>query len=69
MLNIKTKDEEAKPDIQVHLFDYYSEFILENKNATVTFHKRMRDELNIDDSKKLKDQLEIDKAEIEELIY
>ncbi|MCK5029281.1 MAG: bifunctional riboflavin kinase/FMN adenylyltransferase [Bacteroidales bacterium] len=69
MLNIKTKDEEAKPDIQVHVFDYYSEFVLENKNATVTFHKRMRDELNIDDSKKLKDQLEIDKAEIEELIY
>ena len=69
MLNVKTKDENAKPDIQVHVFDYYSEFILENKYATITFHKRMRDELNIDNSKKLKDQLEIDKKEIEELIY
>lgn len=69
MLNVKTKEEDSKPDIQVHLFDYYSEFILENKNATVSFHKRMRNELNIDDSKKLKNQLEIDKNEIEELIY
>ena len=69
MLNIKTKDEDTKPDIQVHLFDYYSEFILENKTATVTFHKRMRDEICIDNSKILKDQLEIDKKEIEELIY
>lgn len=69
MLNVKTNDEESKPDIQVHLFDYYSEFILENKTATVTFHKRMRDEICSADSKILMDQLEIDKREIEELIY
>jgi riboflavin kinase / FMN adenylyltransferase len=69
MLNIKTKDADSKPDIQLHIFEYSSEINLENKNVTVTFHKRMRDELNIDDSKKLKDQLDIDKAEIEELIY
>jgi riboflavin kinase/FMN adenylyltransferase len=40
MLNVKTKDEESKPDIQVHVFDYYSEFVLENKKATDYFPQK-----------------------------
>lgn len=67
MLNIKTLD--GNCSIQVHLFDYDSNYTLINKKVTITFHKRMRDELQINNSKNLKIQLEKDKKEIKELIY
>jgi len=69
MLNIKHAAEENNPSIQVHLFEYDSNFNLTAKEATVTFHKRMRNELRLEDSDRLKLQLVKDKAEIEELIY
>ncbi len=69
MLNIKTFKGSNFPSIQIHLFDYDSNFNLRNKEATITFHKRMRDELQLDDPQSLKVQLEKDKEEIEELIY
>lgn len=69
MLNIKTFKDSSFPSIQVHLFDYDSNFNLREKEATITFHKRMRNELQLGDTHKLKLQLEKDKEEIEELIY
>ncbi|HAF29245.1 MAG TPA: riboflavin biosynthesis protein RibF [Bacteroidales bacterium] len=69
MLNIKIYADSDRPGIQVHLFDYDTNFKLIHKEVTLTFHKRMRDELQINDAKDLKYQLELDKAEIEELIY
>lgn len=69
MLNIKLFEGVNFPSIQVHLFDYDSNFNLRNKEATITFHKRMRDELQLDNPQSLKIQLEKDKEEIKELIY
>jgi riboflavin kinase/FMN adenylyltransferase len=69
MLNIKSLPECCKQSMQVHLFDYDINYSLINKEATITFHKRMRDELCISDIETLKSQLVKDKEEIEELIY
>ena len=69
MLNIKRTSEEKVPSIQVHLFEYDSNFKLTGKETTVTFHKRMRDELKLSNTESLKFQLEKDKIEIDELIY
>ncbi|MFC2096231.1 bifunctional riboflavin kinase/FMN adenylyltransferase [Bacteroidota bacterium] len=69
MLNIKILKESNTPSIQIHLFDYNSNAVLVGENTTVTFHKRMRDELQLDSSDNLKFQLEKDKTEIKELIY
>lgn len=69
MLNIKVYEKKDEPSIQLHLFEYDSNYSLINKQATITFHKRMRDELHLGDAESLKVQLEKDKSEIEELIY
>jgi riboflavin kinase/FMN adenylyltransferase len=69
MLNIKAFKESQVPSVQVHLFDYDSNFNLRGKEATITFHKRMRDELRLESTQGLKLQLEKDKEEIEALIY
>ena len=69
MLNIKIFSDTNHPGVQVHFFDYISDYGLKGKLATITFHKRMRDELQLNDAESLKIQLEKDKAEIEELIY
>jgi len=69
MLNIKIYSDNKKPSVQVHLFDYDLNFALEGKTATISFHKRMRNELKLNSSDSLKEQLENDKSIIEELIY
>jgi riboflavin kinase/FMN adenylyltransferase len=69
MLNIKVFSDDEYPSIQVHLFDYNSNFTMIGKEATITFHKRMRDELQLENKESLKNQLEKDKEIIEELIY
>lgn len=69
MLNIKTFPNKKHQSIQVHLFDYEKSCKLEGKVAMISFHKRMRDELKLNNEDSLKIQLEKDKAEIEELIY
>jgi riboflavin kinase/FMN adenylyltransferase len=69
MLNIKVFSDSELPSVQVHLFNYNSNFNLIGKEATITFHKRMRDELQLENSKSLKIQLAKDKEMIEELIY
>jgi len=69
MLNIKKFTENKLPGVQVHLFDYSTDYTLRNKTATITFHKRMRDELQLDGADSLKNQLVKDKKAIEQLIY
>jgi len=69
MLNIKTSADGNMPSVQAHLFDYDINYSLINKQATITFHKRMRDELQLNDSDCLRKQLKQDRAEIDELIY
>ncbi len=69
MLNIKKFSDTIMPSVQVHLFDYSTNYTLRNKTATITFHKRMRNELKFDGAETLKNQLEKDKTEIEQLIY
>ncbi|MCG8409979.1 MAG: bifunctional riboflavin kinase/FMN adenylyltransferase [Bacteroidales bacterium] len=68
MLNIKTYDTK-NPSVQVHLFDYNTSTSLENQNVIVSFHKRMRNELQLNSSDSLKTQLIKDKEEIKALIY
>jgi len=69
MLNIKNTNESQLPSIQVHLFDLEPNHNLTGKLATLTFHKRMRGELALSKTEYLKNQLQKDKREIEELIY
>ena len=69
MLNVKQFEEEEKVSVEVHLFGHDHELELRGKVVTVRFHKRMRDELKIDEDQALHKQLERDKAEIQELIY
>ncbi len=69
MLNIKQSDDKEELSIQIHLFDYDLNNAMIGVETTITFHKRMRDELQLNTSESLKNQLGIDKAEIEELIY
>lgn len=69
MLNIKAYSDTQNNSVQIHLFDYHSGLKLKGKLVTIYFHKRMRDELQLPDSMSLKNQLEKDKQEIEELIY
>ncbi len=69
MLNIKGYPNREFPSIQIHLFSYNPKKTLIGKEVSLTFHKRMRDELQINNKKNLKNQLEKDKAVIEELIY
>ncbi|PLX17246.1 MAG: riboflavin biosynthesis protein RibF [Marinilabiliales bacterium] len=69
MLNIKMFKGSIVPSIQVHLFDYSPHVKMFEKEVTIAFHKRMRDELKLDTKKGLKIQLEKDKEDIEELIY
>lgn len=69
MLNIKAFKDSQVPSVQLHLFDYDSNFNLRKKEATITFHKRMRDELQLESAQSLKLQLVKDKEEIEALIY
>jgi len=69
MLNIKetTKDDQCNPEI--HVFGQEHELSLRGKMVTIQFHKRMRKELNLDDTKSLHEQLKKDKDEIEQLIF
>lgn len=69
MLNIKMLSNSEFPSVQIHLFNYHSKIVLKEKDATITFHKRMRDELQLSDIRSLKNQLAKDKQVIEELIY
>jgi riboflavin kinase/FMN adenylyltransferase len=69
MLNIKKHNDRNSVTVEVHLFNHNSGKDLREKIATVYFHKRMRDELSLNDEKSFKLQLDSDKEEIENLIY
>ncbi|MCF8335334.1 MAG: riboflavin biosynthesis protein RibF [Bacteroidales bacterium] len=69
MLNIKQFDEGEGVSVEVHLFGHDHELELRDEIATIRFHKRMRDELQIHEDQALHKQLERDKSEIRELIF
>ena len=69
MLNIKQFEERADVRVEVHLFDHDHEAELRGQVVTLQFHKRMREELNLNNTESFHKQLEQDKADIEQLIY
>jgi len=69
MLNVKQFGEGESVSVEIHLFGHDHEMELRGKIVTIRFHKRMRDELQIDENRALHKQLERDKTEIQELIY
>lgn len=69
MLNVKQFDDRSQVSVEVHLFDHDHEAELRGKVVTIQFHKRMRDELHMNNLESLHNQLEQDKHEIEQLIY
>lgn len=69
MLNIKKHDDKKAVTLEAHLFNHDSDESLLGKMTTIFFHKRMREELSLNDSEKFKLQLLSDKEEIENLIY
>src|SRR6056297_915896 len=69
MLNIKQFEDGSDISLEVHLFDHDHEAELREKIVTIHFHKRMREELNLNNSQSLHKQLERDKSDVEQLIY
>ena len=69
MLNVKNFDDRQEVSVEVHLFDHDHEAELRGKIVTVQFHKRMRNEMHLENPDALKKQLWHDKSVIEELIY
>ncbi|HKL38887.1 MAG TPA: riboflavin kinase, partial [Bacteroidales bacterium] len=69
MLNVKQFDDRSYISVEVHLFGHDHEVELRGKVVTVRFHKRMRDELVLNNLETLHNQLEQDKDEIEQLVY
>ncbi|MGB4204904.1 MAG: riboflavin kinase [Bacteroidales bacterium] len=72
MLNISNPLKIPKPNgqemvVELHLFDCEKD--LTNEALMISFHKRMRDEMNFNDAEQLITQLNRDKEEINELIY
>jgi len=69
MLNVKQFDDRPHISLEIHLFQHDHEIELRGRQVTIRFHKRMRDELSLDNIEALHRQLERDKSEIEQLIY
>lgn len=69
MLNIKKFHDQTLPSVQIHIFNYDSSYNFIGRHAEVTFHKRMREELQLLNHEELQQQLFFDKQEIESLIY
>ncbi|NLN96227.1 MAG: riboflavin biosynthesis protein RibF [Bacteroidales bacterium] len=72
MLNISNPLKILKPNgqemvVELHLFDCEND--LTNETLMISFHKRMRDEMNFNDAEQLITQLNRDKEDINELIY
>lgn len=72
MLNISNPLKIPKPNgqemvVELHLFDCEND--LTNETLMISFHKRMRDEMNFNDAEQLITQLNRDKEDINELIY
>lgn len=69
MLNIKQFEDCSDISVEVHLFDHDHEAELRGKIVTIQFHKRMRNELKLNNAQSLHRQLERDKTDVEQLIY
>lgn len=72
MLNIANPNQLPKPNgqeliIELHLFDCDED--LTGQTMMISFHKRMRDEINFENTEQLITQLSKDKEEINELIF
>ena len=69
MLNIKSYPEREGITVEIHIFDIDHGFDLRGKLITIQFHKRMRSELEFDNTKAFHQQLNADKDTIEQLIF
>ncbi len=69
MLNVKQYSDRKDITVESHLFGMDHEFDLRGKMVTIQFHKRIRDELNFENTKAFHHQLNSDRQEIEQLIY
>lgn len=72
MLNIANPNQLPQPNgqeliIELHLFDCDED--LTGQTMMISFHKRMRDEINFENTEQLITQLSKDKEEINELIF
>jgi len=72
ILNIKNSrygDDRCKEDIIIEIFPFAVNETLDGKDATIYFAKYIREELVFSGLDALRNQLEKDKSEVEELIY
>ena len=72
ILNIKNSrygNARRKEDLTIEIFPFEVQEPLNGKDATVYFAKHIREELEFSGTEELKNQLERDKREVEELIY
>ena len=72
ILNIKNSrygNARRKEDVTIEIFPFEVQEPLNGKDATVYFAKYIREELEFSGTEELKNQLERDKREVEELIY
>lgn len=67
MLNIRPGIDSIIPRIDIHLFSEPTS--LDNTEVNVSFHKRIRDEMDFSSQAALRKQLKHDRAEIGDLIY
>ena len=72
ILNIKNSrygEDRHKEEIKIEIFPFEAYDSLDGKDATVYFAKYIRNELEFDGIDELRNQLEKDKLQVEELIY
>jgi len=72
ILNIKNSrygEDRCKEEITIEIFPFDAKESLDGKDATVYFAKYIRQELEFKEIDELKNQLEKDKLQVEELIY
>jgi len=72
ILNIKNSrygEDRCKEEITIEIFPFDVQQSLDGKDATVYFAKYIRQELEFKEIDELKNQLEKDKSQVEELIY
>jgi riboflavin kinase/FMN adenylyltransferase len=67
MLNIRPGIDSVIPRVDVHLFSEPESLV--NKEVNVSFHKRIRDEMDFSSHAALRKQLKHDRTEIGDLIY
>ncbi|MFP4042553.1 MAG: riboflavin biosynthesis protein RibF [Bacteroidales bacterium] len=69
MLNIKKYPDRDNLTVEVHVFGLDHEFDFRGEMVKIQFHKKIRNELNFNNTKAFHKQLNIDMQNIEELIF